>query len=199
LRYFLLRDISFGQDGSFSAEAIVTRANSDLANSFGNLAQRTLTQIFKNLGGGLPEIRGHTDADNALFDVVTKAVTETIPQAYADLALSHATEAWVQAVFACNAYIDEQAPWKLRKTDPERMETVLATLYIAIAMLAVAIRPVIPGSADTLLDAMNIAPELRSFDGIAGHWYSPLAESAFKLAQPTPLFPRLELPTEEPA
>ena len=199
LRYFLLRDISFGNDGSFSAEAIVTRANADLANSFGNLAQRTLTQIFKNLGGGLPEIHGHNDADNALFDVVCKAVETTIPQAYADLALSQATEVWVQAVFACNAYIDEQAPWKLKKTDPERMETVLATLYIAIAMLAVAIRPVIPTSADTLLDAMGIAPELRSFTGIVSHWYSPLAESDFKLAQPVPLFPRLELPEEEPA
>ena len=162
LRYFLLRDISFGQDGSFSAEAIVTRANSDLANSFGNLAQRTLTQIFKNLGGGLPEIHSHTDADNALFDIVCAAVEKTIPQAYADLALSHATEAWVQAVFACNAYIDEQAPWKLRKTDPERMETVLATLYICIAMLAVAIRPVIPESADKLLDAMSIAVTPRA-------------------------------------
>lgn len=199
LRYFLLRDISFGQDGSFSAEAIVTRTNSDLANSFGNLAQRTLTQIFKNLGGGLPEIHGHNDADNALFDIVCAAVEKTIPQAYADLALSQATEAWVQAVFACNAYIDEQAPWKLRKTDPERMETVLATLYIAIAMLAVAIRPVIPESADTLLDAMNVAPELRTFEGIVSHWYSPLAESDFKLAQPTPLFPRLELPEEAAA
>lgn len=199
LRYFLLRDISFGQDGSFSAEAIVTRANSDLANSFGNLAQRTLTQIFKNLGGGLPEIHGHTDADNALFDIVCTAVEKTIPGAYADLALSQATELWIQAVFACNAYIDEQAPWKLKKTDPERMETVLATLYIAIAMLAVAIRPVIPESADTLLDAMNIAPDLRSFEGIVSHWYSPLAESDFKLAQPAPLFPRLELPEEATA
>lgn len=199
LRYFLLRDISFGNDGSFSAEAIVTRSNSDLANSFGNLAQRTLTQIFKNLGGGLPAIHGHDDADQALFDLVGKAVTETIPQAYSDLALNQATELWIQAVFACNAYIDEQAPWVLRKTDPERMETVLATLYIAIAMLAVAIRPVIPESADKLLDAMNVAPELRTFDGIVSHWYSPLAESGFKLTQPRPLFPRLEVPEEEPA
>jgi methionyl-tRNA synthetase len=79
------------------------------------------------------------------------------------------------------------------------METVLATLYIAIAMLAVAIRPVIPESADKLLDAMSIAPELRTFEGIVSHWYSPLAESDFKLGQPTPLFPRLELPEEEPA
>ena len=99
-------------------------------------------------------------------------------------------------MFACNAYIDEQAPWALRKTDPERMETVLATLYICIAILAVAIRPVIPASADRLLDAMGVAPELRTFDGIMSHWYSPLAESDFRLAQPTPLFPRLELPED---
>jgi methionyl-tRNA synthetase len=79
------------------------------------------------------------------------------------------------------------------------MKTVLATLYICIAVLAVGIRPVVPASADRLLDAMGIAPELRTFTGIVGHWYSPLAESDFELEQPTPLFPRLELPEEEAA
>ncbi len=199
LRYFLLRDISFGQDGSFSAEAIVTRANADLANSFGNLAQRTLSQIFKNLDGYLPAIHGHSDADNALFAAVEEAVGNTIPRAFEDLALSQATEAWVQAVFACNAYVDEQAPWALRKTDPERMETVLATLYICIAQLAVAIAPVIPTSAARLLDAMGVSEELRNASGIASHWYSPLAEGGFRIDQPVPLFPRLELPAEAEA
>ncbi|HEX5237070.1 MAG TPA: methionine--tRNA ligase [Sphingomicrobium sp.] len=193
LRYFLLREVTFGQDGSYSAEAIVARANAELANSFGNLAQRVLTQIVRNCDGGLPEIRGHTDPDNALFDVVCGAVAKTMPAAYADLALSKACEAWIQAVFACNAYIDEQAPWTLRKTDPQRMETVLATLYICIAILAVAIRPVIPASADRLLDAMGVDATLRTFEGIMSHWYSPLAESDFRLEQPTPLFPRLEV------
>ncbi len=192
LRYFLLRDVSFGNDGTFSDEAIVTRANADLSNSFGNLAQRTLTQVFKNCTG-LPEIRGHTDADNALFEIVGTAVGTTIPAAFEELALTQAVEIWIQAVFACNAYIDEQAPWALRKTDPARMETVLATLYICIAQLAVAIRPVIPTSADTLLDRMGIGADLRTPVGIASHWYSPLAESGFTLEQPKPLFPRLEL------
>jgi len=199
LRYFLLREVTFGQDGSYSAEAIVGRANAELANSFGNLAQRTLTQIVRNCGGGLPEIHGHNDADNALFDVVCGAASETIPAAFDELALSKACEAWMQAVFACNAYIDEQAPWALRKTDPERMETVLATLYICIAILAVSIGPVIPASSDKLLDTMGVAPELRTYEGIMSHWYSPLAESEFKLAQPAPLFPRLELEEEEAA
>ena len=196
LRYFLLRDISFGQDGSWSEEAIVTRANADLANSFGNLAQRTLTQIFKNLGGALPAITGHNPADTALFETVDTTVRGSMKRAFGELALSQATEAWMQAVFACNAYIDEQAPWSLRKTDPARMETVLATLYICIAQLAVAIAPVIPGSAAKLLDAMGVAPALRSLEAIAGPWYSPLAESDFRLAQPVPLFPRLDLPAE---
>jgi methionyl-tRNA synthetase len=199
LRYFLLREVPFGQDGSYSAEAIVARANAELANSFGNLAQRVLTQIVRNCDGGLPEIHGHNGADNALFDVVCGAADKVMPAAYADLALSKACEAWIQAVFACNAYIDDQAPWVLRKTDPQRMETVLATLYICIAVLAVAIRPVIPASADRLLDSMGLAPEIRSFAGILSHWYSPLAESDFRVAQPTPLFPRLELDAEEGA
>ncbi|MGJ3649782.1 methionine--tRNA ligase [Sphingomonas sp. GlSt437] len=193
LRYFLLREVSFGQDGSYSEEAIVTRANADLANSFGNLAQRTLTQIFKNCDGALPAITGHTPADDALFALIDMTVREAMPRAYADLALSQATELWTQAVYACNAYIDEQAPWALRKTDPDRMRTVLATLYIAIAQLAVAILPVIPRSAGVLLDRMGVAPELRTFEAIGSHWYSPLAESGFRLEQPAPLFPRLEL------
>jgi methionyl-tRNA synthetase len=197
LRYFLMREVPFGQDGSYSPEAIVTRVNAELANSFGNLAQRVLTQIVRNCSGGLPAIHGHSDADNALFDIVCKIASDTMPAAYDDLALSKACEAWIHAVFACNAYIDEQAPWALKKTDPKRMETVLATLYICIAILAVTIAPVIPASADKLLDSMGVDPGLRTFEGILSHWYSPLAESGFQLDAPTPLFPRLELPAVE--
>jgi methionyl-tRNA synthetase len=195
-RYFLLREVNFGQDGSWSEEAIILRSNAELANSFGNLAQRTLSQIFKNCEAYLPAIHGHTDDDQALFETVGKAVSDIIPAAYEDLALSQAAEAWIGAVFACNAYIDAQAPWALKKTDTNRMETVLATLYICIAQLAVAISPIIPGSAAKLLDQMGVAPELRNFKGIGSHWYSPLAESGYRLEQPQGLFPRLELPAE---
>ena len=197
LRYFLLREVSFGQDGSYSAEAIVTRVNAELANSFGNLAQRTLSfRSSRIAGGGPPEIHGLTDSDTALFDVLDAAVRGTIPAAFGDLALSHGIEQWMQAVYACNVYVDEQAPWALRKTDPARMETVLAVLYICIAQLAVAIAPIIPGSAKTLLDRMGIADDLRTPAAIGSHWYSALAESAFKIDQPVGLFPRLDLPVE---
>jgi methionyl-tRNA synthetase len=196
LRYFLIREVSFGKDGSYSPEAIVERANGELGNAFGNLAQRTLGFMAKNLDGYLPEIHGHTDADNALFAAVDKAISTDIPQAFEDLALQQGVEAWLQAVFACNAYIDAEAPWALRKTDPERMETVLATLYICIVQLATAIQPVIPASAQKLLDMMGIPQDCRTYEGIRSHWYSPLAESEFQIEKPAPLFPRLELPSE---
>lgn len=196
LRYFLLREVSFGQDGSYSPEAIVTRVNADLANSFGNLAQRTLSLIFKNCEGYLPAIHGHNDDDQALLDLVGKAVAQQIPAQFEDLAMSQALESWMQAVFACNAYVDTQAPWALKKTDPERMETVLATLFICIAQLAVAVLPVIPTSATKLLDQMGIPEEVRNFAHIGSHWYSPLAESNFQINQPQGLFPRLELPSD---
>ncbi|MFM7378513.1 MAG: methionine--tRNA ligase [Erythrobacter sp.] len=199
LRYFLLREVAFGQDGSYSPEAIVLRANGELGNAFGNLAQRTLGFIAKNLDGYLPAIRGHDVADTSLLEAVDRAITTDIPEAFENLALQQAVEAWLQAVFACNAYIDAQAPWTLRKTDPERMETVLATLYICIAQLGVAISPVIPASSAKLLDMLGVPEDLRNLEGIRSHWYSPLAESNYQIAAPTPLFPRLELPADEAA
>ncbi len=199
LRYFLLREFTFGQDGGYSAEAIVSRANAELANSFGNLAQRTLSQLYKNCDGYLPPISGHNEADDALFAQVDRVISREMPEAYDQLAFAQALESWIGAVFACNAYIDEQAPWALRKTDPERMKTVLAALYIVIAQLAVAVIPVMPGSMNKLLHAMGVAADLRSFEGIRSHWYSPLAESDYRLDKPEGLFPRLEMPESEPA
>jgi len=199
LRYFLMREVSFGNDGSYSAEAIVTRCNAELANSFGNLAQRTLSQVFKNCDAYLPEISHHTTEDSALLEAVCAATSTLIPECFEKLELSQGIEHWMAAIFLCNQYVDAQAPWALRKTDPARMQTVLATLYIAIAQLAVAIRPVIPASADKLLDTMGIAAELRTFAAIQSHWYSPLAEGGFRLEQPVGVFPRLDLPAEADA
>ena len=198
LRYFLLREFSFGQDGSWSHEAIVNRNNAELANSFGNLAQRTLSLIYKNCEGVLPPILKQTDEDLALFALVDRTIAQDMPAAFEQLAFSQALESWMGAVFACNAYIDAQAPWALKKTDFERMRTVLATLYIVIAELAVAVSPVMPDAARKLLEAMGVAEHLRTFEGIRSSWYSPLAEAHYRIDQPVGLFPRLELPQEAP-
>ncbi len=181
LRYFLLREVPFGQDGSYSAEAIVNRANAELANSFGNLAQRTLSMVHKNLGGVLPE-PGKAAKDADLLGLVEAATKKEVPEAFQRLAFSVGIEAWLRAVFACNAYIDAEAPWALRKTDPERMAAVLGTIVAALRQLASAIAPIIPASAEKLLALID--------SGAGG---APIA-------QPTPLFPKLELEeAEEPA
>jgi methionyl-tRNA synthetase len=196
LRYFLLREVSFGQDGSYSPEAIVTRVNADLANSFGNLAQRTLSLIFKNCDGRLPQMQNCDLADSDLLQLVGNTVLKQMPAQFGDLAMSLALESWIQAIFACNAYIDAQAPWALKKTNFERMETVLATLYICIAQLTVAVLPIIPTSATKLLDQMGVPDHVRNFVAIGSDWYTALANGEFRLSQPQGLFPRLELPSE---
>ena len=179
LRYFLLREVSFGQDGSYSHEAIVNRVNSELANSFGNLAQRSLSMVFKNLSGVLPAA-GETAEDLALLHQV-RSGCDGLAREFDRFAFSAGLEAWMGAVFACNAYVDTMAPWALKKTDPDRMAAVLGTLVAAVRMLAEAVAPVIPGSAQKL-----IAPIDRGRDGTP-------------IPQPTPIFPRLELDAEEEA
>ncbi len=197
LRYFLLRDISFGQDGTFSDEAIVTRANSDLANSFGNLAQRTLSFIVKNLDGVLPDEGRGDPADAALLATVGEAI-DSFRAAFAELALAQGLEAWMRGVFACNQYIDVQAPWSLRKTDPDRMHAVLGTLVRAIRDLAIAIAPVVPASADTLLGQLGQAGQ--GHDALGDHcWYEEARTAGFRIAPPTPIFPRLTIAETEPA
>jgi methionyl-tRNA synthetase len=132
-----------------------------------------------------------------LLDAVRSVCGAEVPQAFENLAPSVAIEAWMRAVFACNAYIDAQAPWALRKTDPIRMEAVLATLYVAIGQLAIAIMPVIPTSANSLLDQLGIASDNRNYQALSGDWYARLCSSGFVLSAPKPLFPRLDLPVED--
>ena len=180
LRYFLLREVTFGQDGSYSHEAIVNRVNAELANSFGNLAQRSLSMVFKNLDGVLPAT-GEAEADRALLAAVRGACRETLPAEFEKFAFAQGLDAWMGAVFACNAYVDAMAPWGLKKTDPERMAAVLGTLVAAIHELAVAVAPVIPSSSAALVALID--------SGANG---APIA-------QPTPIFPRLELNEAEAA
>ncbi len=196
LRYFLMREVAFGQDGSYSPEAIVTRANAELANSFGNLAQRSLSMIFKNLDGKLTADQPLADADRALLADVDAGIA-ALKTAFADLSFSDGLDSWMRAVFACNQYVDEQAPWTLRKTDPDRMAAVLMVLLRAVRALAIAVRPVVPASADKLLDQLGIAADARDFAALENaNWFEELVASGFTVAQPVGVFPRLELPAE---
>ena len=175
LRYFLLREVTFGQDGSYSAEAIVNRVNAELANSFGNLAQRTLSMIFKNLDGMIPSV-GDAKEDKALLRQVDEACAQLTTE-FGRFGFSAGLEAWMTAVFACNAYVDAAAPWALRKTDPTRMAGA-RTLVVAIRQLAARFADH-PRFGDRLLTLID-----------GGQGGQPIA-------QPQPIFPRLELPAEE--
>ena len=199
LRYFLMAEVTFGQDGSYSAEALVNKVNAELANSFGNLAQRTLSMIAKNMEGKLERFTTES-ADKTLLATVTEACAATLPREFENLNFSVGIEAWLRAVYACNAYVDEQAPWALKKTDPERMKAVLQTLFIAIRDLAIAIQPVVPEKAAAVLDQLGISTDRRSYADLSDQsWFGELVTAEHAIDKPTPVFPRLELPTEEAA
>ncbi|MEO1490381.1 MAG: methionine--tRNA ligase, partial [Pseudomonadota bacterium] len=189
LRYFLMREVAFGQDGSYSPEAIVTRANAELANSFGNLAQRTLSMIAKNMDGVL-ELFETTEVDKALLGEVSQACAQSLPNEFEKLAFSNGIEAWMRAVYACNQYVDEQAPWGLKKTDPDRMKAVLQTLFMAIRDLAIAIQPVVPTKAAAVLDQLGVPKEERSYQALSdSEWFARHVASGFTVSKPTPIFP----------
>ena len=191
LRYFLVREFAFGYDGSYSPEAIVLRANSELANSFGNLVQRVLSFIAKHCDGSLCGGPAETSVDRTLRQQVRAACRDELPAAFSRLAFSVGLEVWMKAVFACNLYVDEQAPWTLRKTDPDRMIRVLLTLAGCIRDLAVAVSPVVPAAAAKVLDMLGVAGTARDFAAIAGEDQT----CEIRVENPVPIFPRLELET----
>ena len=203
LRYFLLREVSFGQDGSYSAEAIVTRCNAELANSFGNLAQRVLSFIAKNLDGELPTMDRETlpQEDENFLNKVELALGQFVIEMDL-LNIDRAIQEWMSAVFAANAYVDTQAPWALRKTDPERMAVVLGVLVTAIRELSLAILPIVPSGAAKVLELLGDASSRRYALNAGGGWDSDTANwrtTNYRVEAPTAAFPRLELPVENEA
>ena len=144
VRFFVLREAPFGADGDFSEAALIRRLNGELANDLGNLAQRTLSQIARNLDGRLPPRGPATQEDRALLDAA-----EALPAALRPLmdrmALGEALEQVWRVIRSANAYVDHQAPWALRKTDPERMASVLRALADALRVIATVLTPFMPG------------------------------------------------------
>jgi len=196
LRYFLMADVVFGKDGSYSAEAIATKANADLANSFGNLVQRSLSMIFKNMDGKF-EAAQHNDDDKVLLSAIRGAADKELPDAFERFDFSRGIESWMRAVFACNQYVDDQAPWALKKTDPARMAAVLMTLVKAVRMLAIAIRPVTPTAADAILDQLGVPKSARNYSDLADdNWFANCVADGFTLEKPQGAFPRIEVPAD---
>jgi methionyl-tRNA synthetase len=184
-RYFLLRELPFGSDGDFSHRAVVGRLNGDLANDFGNLAQRVLVMINRECGACVPEPDALSVADKALLDAA-RGLLETVRGHVGEQAFHLALEAIWRLVAEANRYVDEQAPWVLRRDDPMRMKTVLYTLAETIRHLAILVQPFVPGAAAKLLDQLAVRKTERSFAALAA---TPLAPGT-PLPAPQGIFPR---------
>jgi methionyl-tRNA synthetase len=188
VRYFLMREIPFGQDGDFSHRAMVQRMNGDLANDFGNLAQRILSMIAKNCGGILPAPGAFTAADEALLEAA-KNLYERLAGEIGRQAFHVALEATWQVVAAANRYVDEQAPWALRKTDQARMGTVLYVVAEVVRRLALLMQPFMPQSCAKLLDQLAVPAERRDFAALAA-----ALPGGTPLPAPSGVFPRFVEP-----
>lgn len=187
LRYFLLREVSFGQDGSISDEALVTRCNADLANNFGNLAQRCLSIIAKNCDGRVPAGAYSDQSDHALLASI-KAGEGRARAAMARLEITAAVEAVWQGMSEANQYFADAAPWALRKTDSARADAVLATTHDVIRRLAIMAQWIIPAGAAQILDLVGAAPNARSFAAL-----DQMVPAGTPLATPAGVYPRLAL------
>ena len=165
LRWFLLRDVAFGDDGNYSHEAIAERTNADLANGIGNLAQRSLSMVAKNCDAKMPA----TDAGGEAEAVLEQALVQHSKGYFSSMAalqLHRALENVMAMVAAANLYFADSAPWALAKTDPVRMAAVLATTLEAVRHIAILVQPVMPASSAALLDQLGVAVDARGFDAL---------------------------------
>ena len=186
-RYFLMREVPFGNDGDFSVQAMTQRINGDLANDLGNLSQRVLSMVFKNCDGIMPAIpKPLKSEDEDLLKSVDSLIIN-VRRHIDNQAFHEALRIIWQVISQANRYVDSIAPWALKKTDPERMAEVLAVLAETIRKIAILVQPVMPDSAGKILDQLGVHPMQRDFNFLVGD--ARLA-SGQGIAKPEPVFPR---------
>ena len=188
VRYFLMREVPFGNDGDFSKSGMVNRINSDLANDLGNLCQRVLSFVYKNCNATVPKNMGFTPDDSKLITHAYEILPK-LREDYNSQLFNVALERVWGLVAASNKYIDEQAPWKLRKTDPDRMHTVLYTLLETIRCIGILLQPIMPGSSEKILNQLAVDTSKRSFAALNSN---DCLEAGTSLQKPNPIFPRFE-------
>jgi methionyl-tRNA synthetase len=184
VRYFFLREVPFGADGSYNHEAIVNRINADLANDLGNLAQRSLTMVAKQCDAKVPEHGDFSEADKAML-AMADGMLELARTAMATQQIHQALNAVWAVVAEANRYFAGEAPWALAKTDPPRQKTVLYVTAEVLRQIGILAQPAIPGSATKLLDILGVAAEARDFAALPTR-----IVPGTPLPQPSPIFPR---------
>ncbi|CAI3922808.1 methionine--tRNA ligase [Commensalibacter papalotli (ex Botero et al. 2024)] len=184
VRFFLLREVPFGGDGDYSRQSLINRMNNELANDLGNLAQRTLSQVMRNCEGKLPEIgQRHQDDETLLSKAI---LLPTLLREQMDRqALHESLETIWKIIRASNAYIDHQAPWTLKKTDPQRMTVVLRVLVDTLRIIATCLQPFIPGAMDKLLTQLGVSESERQLSDL-----ETVIPAGRELPAPSGIFPR---------
>ncbi len=190
VRYYLLSEMPHATDGSISYETIIERFNSDLANTLGNLVNRTIAMINKYFDGVLP----CNDKAEALDDEFKADILSALPvmeKAFVDFRIADAVEAVINSAKRSNKYIDETAPWALAKDEAnkERLSTVLYNLLEAIRIIAVELSPFMPDTSKAILSQINC--DESSYESILSFG---AAKTGVKVSAPTPLFNRIDAP-----
>jgi len=186
VRYFFLREVPFGQDGSYNHEAIVARINADLANDFGNLAQRSLSMIAKQHDGVLPGPGDFSDADKAIL-AQADGMIALAREAMGTQQIHQALNAVWAVVAEANRYFANEAPWVLAKTDPARQKTVLYVTAEVVRQIAILAQPAMPAASAKMLDLLGIPANERNFAMLGGHIR---IRPGTTLPPPVPVFPR---------
>lgn len=186
VRYFLLREVPFGQDGDFAVKSLIQRNNSDLANDFGNLVQRVSTMIYRECSKQIPQPETLQDQDLLIIKSATQLYS-LLKKEYDQQAFHKGLEQTWNVVSQVNRYIDEQAPWNLKKVNKKRMETVLYTAAEAIRQIAILTQPIMPKSCNLILDQLGCKQNERTFKYL---------EISLKIGQninsPIGIFPRID-------
>ena len=197
LRYFLLREIPFGQDGNFSFDALVQRYNGDLANGYGNLVSRVVNMVHKYYGGVVPASGPETPAETALRESTTKAATEFGPL-FDELNFSDALKTLWNLVAETDGYLTANAPWKRpadrSETDHAALQArVLSTAAEAIRVITALVYPILPDAASKVWQQLgqgNLADGAKHAFLTNVTWGG--LKPGTKLGEPAPLFPRAE-------
>ena len=188
VRYFLLREVPFGNDGDFQRRALIGRLNADLANAYGNLCQRVLSIVAKNCDSKVPAKGTLSDADNALLDRA-KSLLATVRSELEDQAFHRALTSIWEVIADANRYVDAQAPWALAKTDPVRRDTVLWVLAETIRRVTLLVQPFMPDSTGKILDQLAVPANARTFAS-----FDRELEPGTTLPKPQGVFPRFVEP-----
>ncbi len=185
VRYFLLREVPFGNDGDYSRAAMIHRANADLANDYGNLVQRVLTLVQRNCSAVVPERGPTTPEDEALLRAAA-GLGSTLRPLMGMQQMHAALRTLWDVIRAANAYIDHAAPWALARTDLPRCKAVLAVLLDVIRRVAIFSQPFLPVGAAAILDQLDVPADRRQFADV-----ERALVSGSPLRKPAPVFPRL--------